>query len=70
MIDEETIDKLAQCAYESYADITDDMKPIDFLELGKVPYEKLSRHSKEHWKKIARAVVLASWNIDFSDFKE
>jgi len=69
MIDENTLDKLAQCAYESYAGVKD-AKPEDYMILDILPYEKLSHNAKKHWRDVARAVVLASWNIDYGELKE
>jgi hypothetical protein len=66
MIDDETIDKLAKCAYLAYAGMTN-AKPEDFYSQDILPYEKLSHHSKEHWRIVAKAVALESWNLDFHE---
>jgi hypothetical protein len=66
--DEETLKKLAQCAYETYAGMVN-ATPEDYYSKDILPYEKLSNHSKKHWIDVARAIILASWNIDYGDLE-
>jgi hypothetical protein len=68
MIDEKTLEKLAQCAYEAYADMIGATSE-EYIEKDILHYNKLSNRSKEHWRKVANAVVLASWNLDYGDIE-
>jgi hypothetical protein len=68
MIDENILEKLAKCAYESYAGVTNATSE-DYYALDILPYDKLSTRSKKHWIDVARVVVLASWNMNVEDLK-
>jgi hypothetical protein len=67
-MEEKLLNKLGKIAYEKYFKVDE---PNDgYFKQDTIPWTNLPKASKERWKEIAKAIVLASWNLDVGDLED
>jgi hypothetical protein len=67
-MEERILENLARTGYETYAGVVG-ASPEDYRARDILPFEKLPANTKKHWREVANAIVLASWNIDCGDLE-
>ena len=68
-MENKALDAFGKIAYDTHVGLSIKQQGDNYFKLEVTEWHELPASSQEHWRKIASAVIKASWDINCSDLE-